>query len=71
MKKRTTAKDFENLPITRTDIDAGRLVLRTRDANGAIQKITSLQTGDISPKQLAAIRRAAPKAKGKIIASLI
>ncbi len=36
MKKRLTAKDFENQPITRGDIDAGRLIPRARGPNGAV-----------------------------------
>ena len=36
MKKKLTAKDFENQPISRGDIDAGRLIPRTRSANGAV-----------------------------------
>lgn len=36
MKKKLTAKDFENRPISRGDIDAGRLIPRKRGANGAV-----------------------------------
>ena len=36
MKKKLTAKDFENRPITRGDIDAGRLIPRVRAPNGAV-----------------------------------
>ena len=36
MKKKPAAKDFENRPITRGDIDAGRLIPRKRGTNGAV-----------------------------------
>ena len=36
-----------------------------------LARSTTDETDDITPAQLAAIRRAAPKAKGKIISSLI
>ncbi len=35
-EKKPSAKDFENRPITRGDIDAGRLIPRKRGTNGAV-----------------------------------
>ena len=80
MKKKSTAKNFENRPITRGNIDAGRLIPRKRGTNGAVLPVKQrvnicldsaivehfkAQSEILSPEHLAAIRRAAPKAKGK------
>ena len=64
----------DNPPMKRSDLTSGRLILRKRGADGAILREDSgkqNQSGEITSDQLAAIRKAAPKAKGKIISSLI
>ena len=58
----------------RSDLTSGRLILRKRGADGAIRRGATAgqsQSGEITSDQLAAIRKAAPKAKGKIVSSLI
>ncbi len=36
MSKKSTTKTFDDAPITQADIDGGRVVLRKRDATGAV-----------------------------------
>ena len=64
----------DNPPMKRSDLTSGRLILRKRGADGAIrceEPGEPNQSDEITPDQLAAIRKAAPKGKGKLISSLI
>ena len=69
----TARKIPDNPPMKRADFTAGRLVLRKRGVNGAMLRVDTSepgQSGEITAKQLAAIRKAAPTARGKVISSL-
>ena len=74
MKNMSIRRIPDNPPMKRSDLASGRLILRKRGADGAIRRGATAgqsQSGEITPEQLAAICKAAPKAKGKIISSLI